>query len=367
MSKKSALTSIKAQIIIDRMLFSMRETRCLSNIGCLTMERSCGIYCRKLLYTLIVAYCMNVGSANALEGGLGAYLLGGRDTLAGVVPGPGTYVTNTFYYLAGKAPTLSLGGIAVADPKIAVGINKLDLAHFFGTPVLGGTAGLVLSVPYAFGNVSADGVVGRFAGSVKDTNNGFADLAATGLVGWHQGDMHYNVALTVFAPTASYNLATISLGPPPMADHLLNFSKNRFAFVPAVGVTYLNPKTGFELSGSLSLETSLRNTATDWQTAPILNFETAALQHLANGIAIGIAGYASQQLGEDSGTGAVNFRNTVGAKSLEARVFGAGPILTYMTKVNGKSINMKLKYSQEFEARRRFESNVVTGSVGVSF
>ena len=309
----------------------------------------------------------SIGAANALEGGLGAYLLGTRDTLAGVTPGPGLYITNNFYYLRGEAPQLSLGGLAVANPKISLGINKVDIAYFFATQILGGTPGLILSVPYAGGTIRASGEAGVFAGSIKDSNQGFVDLATTAILGWHQGEWHYSLSLTVFAPTAVYKNATVSLGPPVGADNLLNFSKNRFAFLPAASVTYLNTSNGIEVSGSLSLEVSTTNNATDWRTAPILNFETAVMQHLPHQFAVGLAGYASQQLGEDSGTGPDNFKAVVDAKSLTARVFALGPLATWRTKIGDTSFNFKLKYAHEFGARRRFESDIFTAAVGVSF
>jgi hypothetical protein len=309
----------------------------------------------------------SMGAANAMEGGLGAYLLGSRDTLAGVTPGPGTYVTNNFYYLRGEAPQLSISGVAVANPKISLGINKVDIAYFFATQIMGGTPGIVLSVPYASGRISASGQVGGFAGSIKDSNQGFVDLAMTAVLGWHQGHWHYSVSMTVFSPTADYKGAKVFVGPPPGADNLLNFSKNRFAFLPAASLTYLHPTNGIEVSGALSLEASMTNNATDWRTAPILNFEGAVMQHLPNQFAIGVAGYASQQLGEDSGLGPDNFKAIVGARSLTARVFALGPLATWRTNIGGTSYNFKLKYSHEFGARRRFESDIFTAAMGVSF
>ena len=68
----------------------------------------------------------------------------------------------------------------------------------------------------------------------------------------------------------------------------------------------------------------MTNDATDWRTAPILNFETAVMQHLPHQFAVGLAGYASQQLGEDSGTGPDSFKAVVDARSLRARVFALG-------------------------------------------
>jgi hypothetical protein len=57
----------------------------------------------------------------------------------------------------------------------------------------------------------------------------------------------------------------------------------------------------------------------------------------------------------------------LGAESLVARVFGAGPIATYNAKLGGPPVGLKLKYTRELEARRRFESGVFCGSVVFSF
>ena len=145
-----------------------------------------------------------------------------------------------------------------------------------------------------------------------------SDPIITPIIGWHDGNFHYSTSLSIFMPSGKYDTASVSLAPPSV-DNILNFGKNRWAFVPAINGTYFNPQTGFEVSGSVGITFSTRNEATDWQTAPELNVEAAVLQHLPNGLAFGVAGYAYQQLGEDSGSGAENFKNLIGAKSLEAR------------------------------------------------
>jgi hypothetical protein len=305
--------------------------------------------------------------AGALEGGTNAYLLGSRDTFAGFVPPPGTTaVSSDAIYISGQGPTLSLGGVTVVDPKVSVWLYKFSAAHFFNTQIFGGTPGIAVSIPYAGGSLTADGVLGRFSATVEDKNSGFADPSITPVIGWHNGNFHYSAAVSFLLPLGKYNLATVSLHPVGV-DNALNFGKNRLAIVPSLNATYFDPKTGIEFSGSMSMEFTLKNTATDWQTAPAFIFEGAALEHLKNGLAFGVAGYAYQQIAEDSGTGAINFRNAIGAASLEARVFGIGPIATYTTKIDAIPVNFKLKWSHEFEARRRFESEVVFGSVGFSF
>ena len=216
------------------------------------------------------------------------------------------------------------------------------------------------------GDVSGSFLLNAPFGRFKDDNTGLSDPIITPIIGWHDGNFHYSTSLSIFMPSGKYDTASVSLAPPSV-DNILNFGKNRWAFVPAINGTYFNPQTGFEVSGSVGITFSTRNEATDWQTAPELNVEAAVLQHLPNGLAFGVAGYAYQQLGEDSGSGAENFKNLIGAKSLEARVFGAGPIVTYNTKFGETPVGFKLKYIHEFEARRRFESNVVWGSINFSF
>jgi hypothetical protein len=304
--------------------------------------------------------------AHAVEGGTGAYLLGSRDSFAGIVPGPGTYVTNNFVFMSGKGPTLSLGGVPVTSPEVDVYINKLDIAHFFESEVLGGTPGLVLSIPYGIGDVTGDFLQPAPFDGFRDDNNGFGDIVITPLIGWHDGNFHYSAGVSIFVPVGKYSTASVSAAPPSV-DDILNFGKNRWAFMPTFNATYFDRTTGLEVSGSLGITFSTVNTATDWQTAPELSFEAAILQHFPNGLAFGVSGYAYQQIGEDSGSGADNFRTLLGAESLKARVFGIGPIATYNTKFGETPIGFKLKYTHEFEAKRRFESNIVWGSVNFSF
>jgi hypothetical protein len=321
---------------------------------------------RGRLALLMFAVALSSGTAHALEGGTGAYLLGSRDSFAGIVPGPGTYVTNNSVFMNAKGPTLAISGIAVVEPEVDLYINKLDIAHFFGGQILGGTPGIVFTVPYAAGDLSGDLTAGGFAGGFKDKDGGFSDPIITPVIGWHSGKLHYSASLSIFVPVGEYDDATVSLAPPSV-DNVLNFGKNRWAFVPALSATYFDPATGVELSGSAGITFSTKNEATDWQTAPELNLEAAALQHLPNGVALGVSGYAYQQLGEDSGDGADNFKDLTDAESLEARVFGIGPIATYSTKISGAPFNFKLKYIHEFEARRRFEGDIFWGSINFSF
>ncbi len=92
------------------------------------------------------------------------------------------------------------------------------------------------------------------------------------------------------------------------------------------------------------------------------------MQHLTTGWAFGASGYAFQQLGDDSGTGATTTKAALGASSLQARVFGVGPIVTYSgAAVFGRKTSFLAKYYTEFEAKRRIESNTLWLNMSFTF
>ncbi|MGR3616587.1 MAG: hypothetical protein ACU0BB_11135 [Paracoccaceae bacterium] len=72
----------------------------------------------------------SAGQVAAVEGGIETYLLGSRDSMAGVLPPPGTYWNNDFVFFSGSAPAFSVGDIVVTDPDIDVFTYKSQ----FGTP-----------------------------------------------------------------------------------------------------------------------------------------------------------------------------------------------------------------------------------------
>lgn len=223
-----------------------------------------------------------------------------------------------------------------------------------------------MQIPFVTGSLSVSGAVAATSGTVEDDDTGFGDITITPIIGWHAGNLHYSTSLSIFVPIGEYDTATVDV-PGRSINNALNFGTNRFAFDPAFAMTYLSKETGLEVSGSVGVTLSLENRKTDYQTAPELHAEGAVLQHLPSGLAFGVSAYAYQQLGEDSGSGAESFKDSVGAKSLKARVFGAGPILTYSAKIANLPMSLKLKYVHEFGAKRRFESEVLWGTVGVSF
>ena len=304
--------------------------------------------------------------ALATEGGSGAYLLGSRDSMAGIVPPKGTYLSVDGINISGTAPFISLGGAVVSNADLNVWVTKVNLTRSFGSNVLGGRFAITFTQPIVTGSMTFEGTAfNGLAGQFTDTDTGLGDTVVTTSLGYDHGLSHWNIQLSVYLPLGYFEPARVTLN--PLNYQVLSFGKNRIAVDPTVAYTHFNPKTGFEVSGAFGVTFSALNAATDYQTAPELHGELAILQHLKNGLAFGAAGYGYGQTGNDSGSGAEALQAAYGAKTLQARVFGAGPMATYGTKIGGHPLNFKLKYTWEFEAKRRFESEVFQLSASLAF
>lgn len=302
----------------------------------------------------------------AVEGGIGAYLLGSRDSLAGIAPPPGTYFTTDFISIDGDVSFVSLGGAVLTDATSTASLLKLNLTHGFAGTLAGGRPAITVTLPVVSGELGFDGDLDNgLSGSFKDDKVDFGDLVVTPTLGWDDGNRHWLVAASIFAPTGYYEKASVDLA--TRTINAISFGKNRWAIMPTAAFTYLDPQNGREFSASAGVTLSLENEATDYQTAPEFQLEATGMQHLPNGLALGLTGYAYQQLGDDSGAGAEQMRTLTGAETLQARVFGLGPIMTWNTSVGGRAVALKAKYVPEFGARRRFESDIIWVTLNVTF
>jgi len=306
--------------------------------------------------------------AHAVEGGLGAYFIGTRDTFAGFVPEPGTYTALTFDHLDGSVDGLSLGGLPIAaDANLELNLWRLNVTQVFNAQIFGGTPAIDVTLPYVSGDLSFIAIRPPLQGaSISDAASGLADITVTGLVGWHRGNLHYSTGLSVFVPTGDYQTASIDIADRSISA--LSVGKNVWSFQPYFAATWFVPERGFEASGAISFLFSEKNDDTDYQTAPAIQFEGAVVQRFRSGWGVGLAGYTYQQLGDDTGRGADALKIALGASSLKAQVSGIGPIVTYSGgALLGAEASIKLKYTHEFSAKRRLESDVLTAQLSLAF
>lgn len=316
---------------------------------------------------LVTAICgFWAGKGAAVEGGIETYLLGSRDSFAGILPPPGTYLNNDFVFFSGSAPSVSAGGVAVISPSIDVATYKFNFTHVFDAQVGSARLGINVNIPYILATMDFSGAVGSgLTGDLSDRESTFGDITVTPLFNWSQGKLHTTLALQFFLPTASYAAASVDVS--TRSINVLNGSKNRFAFDPTLAMTWFNPQTGWEFSGAAGVTISAMNNTTQYQTAPEAHFEGTVMRHLPNKLAIGLTGYAYQQIGDDSGAGADSFKAQIGAESLQSRVFGLGPVVTWSTKIGNAPLSFKAKYITEFGAKRRFEVDKLWLTVGLVF
>lgn len=302
---------------------------------------------------------------HAIEGGTQTYLLGIRDSLAGVVPPAGIYFNNDLLFYSGQVPQLVIGGIAVVAPDLNVALWRPNVTYVFDATLWGGRPAFNISLPVAQASMTALGVVGGFTGAFTDEIAGFGDLSVTPILGWSNGNLHTSASLTFYLPTGKYAPATVDV--PGKTASVLNLGKNRFAVDPTFSLTYLDPSKGLEFSGALGVTVSSQNNATQYQTAPEFHFEGAILQHFPNGRAFGLAGYAYKQFSEDSGAGADAIKASLGLSSLKAQAFGLGPVVSYSTKIGDRPVSFKAKYIKEFDVENAFEVDKFWFTLGFVF
>jgi hypothetical protein len=190
---------------------------------------------------------------------------------------------------------------------------------------------------------------GPFTFEIGDTNLAPGDTAFAPLVlGWNAGKFHWNVAVFGFAPTGDYS-----------TRQLANTSLNHWAIMPRFAATYFDPTTGWQATGAAVYSFNFENPATDYESGDILNLEGAITKNFGR-FGVGAVGYAMIQTTGDSGAGA-----RLG--SFESRVYGAGPIVTYMLGDPRNPLTFIAKYYQEFDAENTFEGRTFDVAVTAKF
>jgi len=333
---------------------------------------------RHIALLALLAGGISIGSvdAQAAENASGWYALGTKASMAGFVPPPGTYFVDVNMFYQGDASASSAVGVALREISPAARkLNlqgellieakaKVDATVYYNLPsvlwvapgkVLGGNVGFGAIVPFGSKDVDLDldALATLTLGppinktfqrgqsfSSNDSSTEFGDPVLNALIGWHEGNWHWNIGMVVNVPIGPWSNTSDS-----------NLSFNHWGLDTTAAVTWLDPKTGFEVSAAPGFTFNWENPDTDYKTGTEFHVEFAALQHFSPKFAVGVAGFHYQQVTGDSGSGAV-------LGDFKGRVTALGPVMTYSFNLGKLPVSTQLSWMHDFDVENRLEGNL---------
>jgi hypothetical protein len=296
-------------------------------------------------------------TARADEVGASFWLPGQYASLAAVPQTPGWALSISYYHASvaaagsvAAAREIRTGGIP-ANVKVDLNLSlnaRADLvtlapSYTFETPVLGGQLFTSLASQFGRSGSSVAGTLTATAGPLVVTRSGmledaltsYGDLVPTAALIWNQGVNNYAVYVTGSIPVGDYS-----------ALRLANIGLGHGAIDASGAYTYLNPATGNEFSGIAGFTYNFRNPHTQYRSGIDFHFEWGASHFFTKQLFAGIAGYAYQQITDDSGQNPI-------LGGFRSRVLGAGPQIGYNFPIADMQGFLGLRAYGEFDAKNR--------------
>jgi hypothetical protein len=295
--------------------------------------------------------------SSADEGGISFWLPGQYASLAATPQTPGWAMGSIYYHtsVSASGATAAAREIQVGrfSPTVNVNLNLnlsgqgdlvfLSPTYTFATPVLGGQ--LSIGVASWFGQNSATlaGTLTATAGPLTTTRFGsredaltsYGDVVPTATLRWNQGVNNFMTYVTGDIPVGDYD---------PM--RLANLGLGHGTVDAGGGYTYFNPATGNEFSGVAGFTYNFKNPDTQYRSGIDFHFDWGASHFLSKQLFVGIAGYAYQQITDDSG-------QSPQLGPFRSRVLGLGPQIGYIFPVAGMQGFLGLRGYGEFDASNR--------------
>jgi hypothetical protein len=280
---------------------------------------------RELPALAAAAFFVAAGAAHATEGALGRPVAG-TSVLSGVaiVPPGGLWIVSLQeLYIDGSVSgsrSVPIGGRASLGLDAKASFTLATLVRTWGSAA-GWSFASGITLPYVWEQANGAFAVGQAARTASDRASNLYDMYFTPIIaGYHLSQTdHVALSFNFWAPTGNYE-----------AGALANPSLNTWTFVPQIAYTTLFPKYGLEFDAVLGLQFYTRNSAADYQNAPLLTRDVMGLRKFSNGVGVGLVMGTVQQLGDDSGPTADRLNGFVGHD------FALGPIVTYETRIAGK-------------------------------
>ena len=288
----------------------LRIVPVMRQLHCHRWHRGFRVFVVKAMFAL-TAVLLSCGASIASEFGVSNYRQGAMDLGAGYVPPPGTaIIRESFSYTDAKASVVTQDGNIQAKVHVAAYVNAVLAAYttHVRLPLIdtywGFGGGMLFNV---LDDSAQVGMVGHPMNHKTSTVGGLGDCVLLPvLLGWNFGQFHLSAATATYLPTGSYD-----------HDRTVSSGLNRWAVEPDFGLTWMDESSGRELSLYTGYTVNFENTSTRYRSGNEFHADFVAAQHLPNGVVLGVAGYAFQQITADSGRG-------VYLGSFEGREFGLG-------------------------------------------
>lgn len=294
------------------------------------------------------------GLAQAEEGGSGHYMPGSMASFIDSVPPAPAFLmrVNVMNYDGSTSPKVGLpiGGM------LATGVNAKIMGYgltMVWRPDIdlgeGWSYAMSTTIPLVTATIRASAATSIKPGrsiSLADEETGLGDIIIQPVMLSRtvNPDFKVNSRLTVYVPTGDYT-----------AGKLANTGKNFWTATPSIELMYFGQKNGIEASLFTGVDFNTQNKDTDYKSGTQFHMDGTLAQHfpLWGGLAgVGLNGYYYKQIAADSGSGA-----TLG--DFKAMTTGAGPVVSYSTKLGKHSITSELKWLHEFDTKNRLEGDII--------
>jgi hypothetical protein len=199
-----------------------------------------------------------------------------------------------------------------------------------------------VTLPYVWEEATGTFGAGGGSRSTSDRVSNLYDMYFTPIMaGYHfSANDHIALSFNFWAPTGKYEPGALA-----------NASLNNWTFVPQIAYTHLVPKYGLEFDAVMGFQFYTRNSATNYQNAPLFTLDVMGLKKFSNGVGVGLVMGTTQQIGSDTGPIPDRLNGFVGHD------FALGPIVTYEMKLGGKApLTASMRWVPSITSTNRLKS-----------
>jgi len=298
-----------------------------------------------------------VSNAWATEGGFGRPITGtGASPGMGVVPPiPGPIVSLGVVEYSGSIQaerSTPIAGQIALGVEPTVWLVMVQALYVWGASPGKWNFASAVALPYVWMNIDAALSIGDQTVATSDDDSDMYDIPLVPiLAGYHFSETeHMSLMLTIWTPSGDFEVGKLA-----------NPGLNVWTFVPSVAYTKFIPEKKLELTGTWGLQFYTENPDTDYDSGVLSTLDLLGVRKVGEKAGLGAVFGWIEQISDDTGDLADRLDGYRG------RAFGAGPIVTYSSKLGEKDLETNLRWVNEFNTTNRPDGNVLQLSLTAIF